>query len=413
MSVSKNDRVLLFVNEVSTGGDPDLEWLYKGIESIAEPIVDAQLTSMYRKVIKLEGSQATEKNFIQKFSELGADATVKAIDVIIILHGSTEKLWFYNSAKAPVARLKYDLSCLNVRGKARLFYSTACYGATHADDLVAAGFDCASGALGVNANSAVEFPVVVDALQDGRTHKQGIEDGSVGLEAQDAIAKAVGFETANSVKKIVGNGSITINSSPTFEGKAYFFKDGQYVRYDLKTEAVDSGYPLSISQSWEELYPKIDTAVIWPDDRIYFFKGNQYLGWNLKTNTADVALQPISTNWGSFMANGVDAAINWPNGKVYFFKGNQYIRWDVATGKMDSGYPQQIGSKWPSFMANGVDAAINWGNGKAYFFKGDQYIRMTIGADTMDEGYPQKISSKWPSFMAKGVDAAFLWLRSI
>src|ERR1051325_9317791 len=107
MSVSKNDRVLLVVNHLSTGGDPNWEWLYEFLESAAMPIVDDELTPVYKKIIKLEGSKATETNFIQKFSELGADATVKAIDAILILHGSEETLWFYDGKKVPAARLKY------------------------------------------------------------------------------------------------------------------------------------------------------------------------------------------------------------------------------------------------------------------------------------------------------------------
>lgn len=411
MSMSKNDRALLVLRHIATGESENLEWLYEFSEFAAMTVVNAELTPKYSRIIKLEGAQATENNFIQKLSELGANEAIKAIDVIVILHGSADKLSFYEG-KVPVARLKYKLSCLNVRRQLRLLYSTACYGATHADDFVAAGFDAASGALGVNANGAIEFPIVADALADGSTHKKGIQDGSLGLEQQDAIAKTLGFEDANSTKRIVGNGEITINSSPTFSGKAYFFKGDQYIRWDLKIDTIDSGYPHSAASQWSQLSPKIDAAVIWPNDKVYFFKGNQYIRWDLKTDAADEGYPKPTSSWHSFMSNGIDAAVNWPNGKVYFFKGDQYIRWDVAADKIDDDYPQKIALRWPSFMANGVDAAINWGNGKAYFFKGDEYIRWDMAAGKIDDGYPQKIALRWPSFMANGVDAAFLWLRS-
>lgn len=411
MSVTKNDRVLVFVDHLSTAENYEL--VYMGLETAAVPIVDAELAPVYRKVVKLVGSQATESVFLQRLGELGADATVKAIDVIVVLHGVKDRVVFYNNTEAPAARLKYHLACLPVRRQLRLLYSCACYGATHADDFVAAGFDAASGSLGVNANGLVEFPAVADALADGRTHRQGIEAGSAGLEEQDAaIALATGLDDVNSEKKIFGDGNVTINSSPVFAGKAYFFKGGQYVRYDLREGKVDGGYPHASSQYWPEMSPKIDAAVLWPNDKIYFFKGTQYLGWNLSTDKADGAWRSISAGWGTFMSGGVDAAVNWPKNKVYFFKGRQYARWDVSTEKMDENYPQDIATRWPSFMADGVDAAINWGDDKAYFFKGDEYIRMTISQDRMDEGYPQKIGLRWPSFMAGGVDAAFLWLRT-
>lgn len=408
MSITKSDRVAILVVYLETGGQEEWQVVYELSEPAAILTVSAELTSVYKRVIILEKENTTEQKFIKTLSELAVDATVKAIDVIFVLHGWEEKLWFYNT-KVPVARLKYQISCLNLRRKLRLLYSAACYGATHADDFVAAGFDCASGALGVTTNGDLEFPNVIDALQDGRTHKKGIEEGSEGLEERDEDS---GVEGANSKKIIVGNGDITINSTPTFGGKAYFFKDGQYIRWDLKKDTVDEGYPHASSQYWAELVPKIDAAVTWNNDKIYFFKGKEYYRWDLKTDTADADYpQPISPNWNSFMADGVDAAVNWTNNKVYFFKGKNYVLYDVTTDAVKEGYPQPISKYWHPFMANGVDAAINWGDGKAYFFKGEEYIRWDIAADKIDDNYPQRIDLRWHSFMAKGVDAAFLWLR--
>ncbi|MGZ0200220.1 hemopexin repeat-containing protein [Streptomyces sp. RM1] len=37
---------------------------------------------------------------------------------------------------------------------------------------------------------------------------------------------------------------------PTNRSKAYFFKDDQYVRYDLEADRADSGYPKSIRGNW-------------------------------------------------------------------------------------------------------------------------------------------------------------------
>jgi matrix metalloproteinase-14 (membrane-inserted) len=177
-------------------------------------------------------------------------------------------------------------------------------------------------------------------------------------------------------------------------GKAYFFKGSQYVRWDIKADRVDPGYPKSIRE-WTGLpwTDGIDTVVNWGNGKAYFFKGSQYVRWDIPADRADSGYpKPISEWAGLPWTNGIDAAANWGNGKAYFFKGSQYVRWDIAADRMDPGYPKPM-SEWTGLpWTNGIDAAVNWGNGKAYFFKGSQYVRWDIAADRMDPGYPKAIS---------------------
>ncbi len=96
-----------------------------------------------------------------------------------------------------------------------------------------------------------------------------------------------------------------------------------YIRYDIKADRSDPGYPKGINQS----------------------------------------------RWPGLWKSGIDAAINWGNGKAYFFKGNEYIRYDIKADRSDPGYPKKITqSRWPGLWKSGTDAATNWGTGKAYFF---------------------------------------------
>ncbi|HEX4964132.1 MAG TPA: hemopexin repeat-containing protein [Thermoanaerobaculia bacterium] len=85
------------------------------------------------------------------------------------------------------------------------------------------------------------------------------------------------------------------------KAKAYFFRDDEYVRYELghggEEEGVEDGYPLKIKDSWP--------------------------GWPVR--------------WGR-----VTAAIDWGNGKVYFFSGEEYLRYDKFYEHVDSGYPRPI-----------------------------------------------------------------------
>ncbi|WP_341532124.1 hemopexin repeat-containing protein (plasmid) [Nostoc sp. UHCC 0302] len=207
--------------------------------------------------------------------------------------------------------------------------------------------------------------------------------------------------------------------------KAYFFKGNQYIRYDIAEDKADAGYPKSIKGNWagmEAFADGVDAVINWGNGKAYFFKGNQYIRYDIAEDKADTGY-PMSIKDNNYwpgldaFADGVDAVINWGNGKAYFFKGNQYIRYDIAEDKADAGYPMSIKANnyWPGLdaFADGVDAVVNWGNGKAYFFKGNQYIRYDIAEDKADAGYPMSIKDNnyWPGMeaFADGVDAAVEW----
>ena len=202
---------------------------------------------------------------------------------------------------------------------------------------------------------------------------------------------------------------------------AYFFRGGQFVRYDVAADKViDGALPLD-GRRWEN-WPAawnsgINAAVDFGNGNAYFFKGAQYLRYDIPGKRVDDGYpRPIAGNWPGFPAawtSGLDAAINWGNGKIYFFKGAQYLRYDIANDKVDDGYPRPLNAgtwpHWPATWNSGVNAAVNWGNGKAYFFKGDQYLRYDIAADTVDHDYRRPIAGNWPGLieaLSRGVDAA-------
>jgi matrix metalloproteinase-14 (membrane-inserted) len=186
-------------------------------------------------------------------------------------------------------------------------------------------------------------------------------------------------------------------------GKAYFFKGSQYSRYDMKSDRTDPGYPKQISnETWPGVpwHEGIDAAVNWGNGKVYFFKGGEYVRYDVKADRVDPGYpKPInSETWpGLPWRDGVDAVVNWYNGKVYFFRGGEYVRYDVKADRVDPGYPKSLsnwsGVPWP----DGVDAAANWKNGKVYFFKRNSYVRFDVKSDRVDSGYPKPISDEtWP-----------------
>ena len=206
--------------------------------------------------------------------------------------------------------------------------------------------------------------------------------------------------------------------------KAYFFKDGSYIRYDIVGDYADAGYPGPIAGNWPppnagaklppEFEKGIDAAVVWPNGKAYFFKGDQYVRYNMNPQTEGVEfVGPIKGHWPPPNAGaklppefekGIDAAVVWPNGKAYFFKGDQYVRYNINpqtegvefVGPIKGHWPPpNAGAKLPPEFEKGIDAAVVWPNGKAYFFKGDQYVRYNMNPQTEGVEFVGPIKGNW------------------
>ncbi len=186
---------------------------------------------------------------------------------------------------------------------------------------------------------------------------------------------------------------------------AWFFWGSKYLRYNITADRADSGYPKRIdAQTWPGLVwtDGIDAAVNLGNGKLYFFKNDQYLRFDIATDRADPGYPKRidALNWpGLIWTDGIDAAVNMGNGKLCFFKKGQYLRYDIAADRADPGYPKRIDAQtWPGLIwTDGVEAAVNLGNGKLYFFKNGQYLRYDIAADRADPGYPKRIDEQtWP-----------------
>jgi hypothetical protein len=207
--------------------------------------------------------------------------------------------------------------------------------------------------------------------------------------------------------------------------KAYFLLGERYLRYDVATDQVDSGYPKPIAVGWAGLQDvgfdrDVDTVLDLGSGTAYLFKGDAYVRVDQSTNRVDGDVTQIADGWAGFANAGfgdsLDASVNWGNGKAYFFRSTQYIRYDMASDRVDDGYPLTIADSWPGFegagFADGIDAVANWGNGAAYFFSGGAYLRYDMAADAVSDGYPLAIGDLWAGFEEAGfglrLDAAWL-----
>ena len=189
-------------------------------------------------------------------------------------------------------------------------------------------------------------------------------------------------------------------------GKAYAFRRHRYYRFDMAQERADPGYPKDIargpSPDWPGLWPDgIDDGVLWNNGKAFFFKGDEYIRYDVASDRSDPGYpKKIAPNWPGLWARGIDAVVLWNNGKAFFFKGDEYIRYDMASDRSDPGYPKKIAPNWPGLWASGIDAAALWNNGRAYFFRRNEYIAYDVAADQAIAGYPKSITANWTDLEA-------------
>jgi hypothetical protein len=217
--LGRQDRVLLVTTNLVTQGDPKYKWLYRFLEGSSVVLAKQMLGRAYHKMYLLGGKHATGKAFAESIPYLASDPKTSAIDVMVHLHGSPGMLWFDDDGYF-TASLAQKLKDGHLGGKARLFYSTACYGATHAQDFVDAGFEVASGSIGVNADSAYSYPVTMLKWRLGSPYANVVyaANSRISIWVSDHIARLMGFGDVNSFKVIKGDLSASIGlGSPALE----------------------------------------------------------------------------------------------------------------------------------------------------------------------------------------------------
>ena len=195
----------------------------------------------------------------------------------------------------------------------------------------------------------------------------------------------------------------------------FFLSNGTYLRYDLRADRTEAGYPKPIDdQTWPGLGPYarlIIAACTWPNGKVYFFLASgQYLRYDIQQDKLDPGYpKPVDDrNWPGLgrYAGALVSALPWKDGKFQFFLTNgQYLRFDIANNRVDPDYPQDVSeSTWPGLekYKNMLAGMFNRENGKVYIFlKDGRYIRYDVEADKADEGYPKAIDdSTWPGMGA-------------
>jgi len=164
-------------------------------------------------------------------------------------------------------------------------------------------------------------------------------------------------------------------------GFIYLFKGPKYWQYDILLNTVATPKPALIASRWSD-FPLafqlgIDAAFNAGQGKAFFFKGSQYLRYRVGgehegVDTPDPGTRAYPRDisdpngWRklpSGFASGIDAAVNANNGKIYFMKGDSYVRLTFASRAVDQvspPYPYHIADVWHG-LPEDVRGGVEWG----------------------------------------------------
>lgn len=87
-----------------------------------------------------------------------------------------------------------------------------------------------------------------------------------------------------------------LNAGPD---SVYFFRGNQYVRYNAYKQRVDDEYPYPepISKRWiGVIFDRIDASIYWQNGKVYFFKDDQYIRYDMANYRADAGYPKFVTS---------------------------------------------------------------------------------------------------------------------
>ncbi|MGW1680265.1 hemopexin repeat-containing protein [Saccharopolyspora sp. NPDC002376] len=128
-------------------------------------------------------------------------------------------------------------------------------------------------------------------------------------------------------------------------GKAYAFTGANYVRYDVPSDRIDPEYlppnpPFALAGNWKGLPSAwasgIDTALNLGNGKVYFFKNDQYIRYDVTADCVDAGY-PLFTadQWHGMFTRDLTAALYSGGRYAYIFRDDRYQRYDLDADAVD------------------------------------------------------------------------------
>lgn len=190
-------------------------------------------------------------------------------------------------------------------------------------------------------------------------------DGGIGVEP--GYPKNVGGSEDNEVdgwknlwEKFPGPYDAACHRA-TSTSEYFFFKDNQYVLYNSVTGVIS--VPKPILGNWNNLYEKLsppyDAVVVGTENgKYYFFKGHQFVRY-VGGSGVDLGPQDIDTGWYNLYSDfpgPYDAVVasTRVDGDYYFFRAGRYAKYKRSTGVYDDYKNIDKNGKSTRYMWSGV-----------------------------------------------------------
>jgi len=220
--VNTAERVLVVVSELQEHGPQNLRGLYTVLEELTGVQTQVILGASYGRIIYLKRDQATLANFRSTLLGLAANNSIKAIDVIMSLHGGSGRLYFregrvnvedMTQTVVAASTTTQKILVSKMKQKLRAIYNLSCFGRSHNQAFRDMGFDITVGSNGVNANSEVEFTAVLASWKFGSTFKGAFDatNSNFAIQLADAPVQFAGIN-ADSKKYFRGSSTVKITS---------------------------------------------------------------------------------------------------------------------------------------------------------------------------------------------------------
>ena len=142
-------------------------------------------------------------------------------------------------------------------------------------------------------------------------------------------------------------------------GKAYFFKGSQFVRFELPAERVDPGYPRRSRRSGRACSPRTSTP--WRSGRTARRTSSPAIN---TCDTTSPATRPTRDSPLPLQATGPVCRTTSPRASTKqsygtterhtFSRVTDMCDIDIAADRVESGYPQAITGNWPGVWSDGV-----------------------------------------------------------
>lgn len=218
-----SERALVLVTELAHAVPEDRKQFYRLIETFASQQAGQYAERNYGTYVEIPGERATLQGVVDTLADLAHHSDIRAIDVLLEVHGGPGELFFRDGGKTGDAVTKAFAGKPELKKKLRALYSGACYGASHVATWLAAGFRVASGARKVNTNGMYDFPAFLKSWTAGESFATAQEKGNAPywLKYFDDLAEkkfGIGKGEADSFKVVEGASAVTIQTPPDSVG---------------------------------------------------------------------------------------------------------------------------------------------------------------------------------------------------